>query len=133
MYLCICFFRFDLSTKKLFVNFHYHVLFFSFFCLAAVSSSCKYCKHSALMIIFWYIKIKYSWKLIISLLKYCTLHKTQFALQYIDHHIFLLWLILPGILVYFSDLLAVKNVNLVLWLKVHVAFNGLHILILSVM
>ena len=85
------------------------------------------------MIIFRYIEIKYSWKLIISLLKYCTLHKTQFALQYIDHHIFLLWLILPGILVYFSDLLAVKKVNLILWLQVQVAFDGLYILILSVM
>ena len=40
------------------------------------------------MIIFRYIKIKYSWKLIISLLKYCTLHKTHFSLQYIDNHIF---------------------------------------------
>ena len=92
IYVC-CFFRFDASTKKLFVSFHYHVLFFSFFmfffCLAAVSS-CKYCKHSAFMIIFRYIKIKYSWKLIISLLKYCTLHKTQFALQYIDNNIFVM-------------------------------------------
>ena len=29
-------------------------------------------------------------------------------------------------MVYFSDMLAVKYVNLILWLKVHVAFNDLH-------
>ena len=88
IYVC-CFFRFDASTKKLLVSFHYHVLFF---CLSFLSGCCvssgKYCKNSAFMIIFRFIEIKYSWKLIISLLKYCNLHKTQFALQYIDNHIF---------------------------------------------
>ena len=38
------------------------------------------------------------------------------------------------ILVYFSDFLAVKYVNLILWLKAYVTFNDLHILkIVSVM
>ena len=109
IYVC-CFLRFDASTKKLFVS------FITMFCFLVFLSGCcvisgKYCKHSAFMIIFRYIEIKYSWKLIISLLKYCILHKTQSALQYIDNHIFLSWLILPGILVYFSDLLAVKKFN----------------------
>ena len=64
------------------------VFYFLFFLSGCCVSSGKYCKHSAFMIIFRYIKIKYSWKLIISLLKYCTLHKIQFAPQYIDNHIF---------------------------------------------
>ena len=88
IYAC-CFFRFDTSTKKLFISCHYHVFFvFWGFCYLAVVSSCKNCKHSAFMIFFRYIEKKYSWKLIISLLKYCTLRKTQFALQCIDNHIF---------------------------------------------
>ena len=91
-------------------------------------SSGKYCKHSAFMIIFRYIEIKYSWKLIISLLKYCTLHKTLLARQYWQPYFCCgcsyqeYWFI-------FKIFWQWK----MLWLKAHIAFNGLHILILSVM
>ena len=51
------FFRFDASTKKLFANIQCLWLFLD-------------------------IHMKYNWKSIIGLLKYYTLHKTHFALQY---------------------------------------------------
>ena len=51
IYIC-CFFRFDVSTKKLFASFHYIP------CFALLSGCCvssaEYCQHSVFMIIFRY-------------------------------------------------------------------------------
>ena len=107
------FFRFDASPKELFL-------------LSCYGISGKYCKQYQYFWVFLDIQIKYSWKSIISLLKYCTLHKTHFALQPIDNHIF--FMTSPNRNTVFLDLLAVKYVNLTLWLKVYIASNNLHIL-----
>ena len=74
-----------------------------FFCLAAVEIQVGiYCKYSVLY--------------------------TRPTLHFSIHNHIFSWLFLPPILVYFSDLLAVKYVNLILWLKVYVACNDLNIL-----
>ena len=109
-------------------------IFTSLFCTHCIYICCfldlycsKYCKHS-LFWVFLYKQIKSSCKSSICFLKYCTLHTLHCS---IDNH-FLLWLLRNT--VYFSQLLAVKYVNLVLWVKVYVAFDYLDILkILSVM
>ena len=128
MYLHMLFFRFDARHKKLLVRFHSQVLFF--FCLAAMIFSVN----TANIQYFWVfldIQINYNWKSIISLLKYCTLQKTHFALQCWQPYFFMTTPTRNT--VYFSYFLAVKYVSLILWLKVYVAFNDLHILkILSV-
>ena len=54
--------------------FHYHVL------SGCCGISGKYCKYSVFLSIFRYPD-KYSWKWIISLLKYCTILKIHFTLQ----------------------------------------------------
>ena len=81
----VCFLsRFDASYRKLFVSF----ITMFYFCLAAVVIQVgKYWKYSVFIIIFRYSE-KYCWKSIISILKYCTLHKTNFVLQYWQTHFF---------------------------------------------
>ena len=53
----ICLFWFDASTKKLFVSFHYHVLFF---CLAAVVVQVNTVNNTQYLWLFLDIQIKYS-------------------------------------------------------------------------
>ena len=106
------FFRFDAGPKKLFL-------------LGCYGISGKYCKQYQYFWVFLDIQIKYSWKSIISLLKYCNLHKTYFVLQYWQPYFFHDFSYQEHD---FLDLLAVKNVNLTFWLKVYIAFNDLHIL-----
>ena len=74
------------------------------------------------------IQIKYSWKSINSLLKYCTLHKTCSTTVLTTIYFFYYCY-----QKYFSHLLTVKDVNLILGLKLYVALTDLRILkILSV-
>ena len=92
-------FRFDASPKKLFVSCHYDV---PFVCLVAMILMLN----TANIQYFWAfldIPIKYSWKLIISFLKYYTLHKTHFALQDWQPYFFS-WLLLPGLWFIFQRL-----------------------------
>ena len=75
LHLYMLFFRFDASPKKLLLHGCYGI-------------SGKYCKQYQYFWVFLDIQIKYSWKSIISLLKYCTLHKTHLALQYWQPYFF---------------------------------------------
>ena len=106
-YLYMLFFRFDASTKKLFASFDYQVLFFGMAAMAVqvIIANIQY------LWLFLDIQIKYSWKAIISLLKYCTLHETHFALQYWQPYFFHDYSYQAYF--YFSYLLAVKYVNFV--------------------
>ena len=86
------------------------------FCLATITANIQY---------FWLflnIQIKYCWKSLISFLKYnCTLHNIYFPLHY--------WQFFMTTssrnMVYFSELLTVKYVNLNLWLNVNLSFTDL--------
>ena len=99
-------FRFDASPKKLFVSCDYHALSVIWL---------KWCKDYVLLSAL-NIQIKYIWKSIISVRKYCTLNKITFHCI-IDNHTF--FLIIPTQnIVYFSDSLAVKYVNLIFLMKV---------------
>ena len=62
-----------------------HTVFFFFGCCC---SSGKYCKQIQYLWLFLDNQIKYSWNSIISLLKYCTLNKNHFALQYWQRRFF---------------------------------------------
>ena len=119
MYVCIYIYMlFFIYAKKLFVSCHYHYV-----CLAAM----VFKVNTANIQYFWLfldIQIKYSWNSKISLIKHCTLHKIHFAKQYCQTYFFMTTLIRN--MVYFSDLLAVKYVNLILRLKVYVRFNDFH-------
>ena len=121
IYIC-CFFRFDAIPRELFVSFYY---FFFFFCLAAMvfqvnTTSIQY---------FWIfsdIQLKYSRRSTISL------HNTYFALQYWQPYLFSNFSYQQYGL--FFRFFSSQYVNLILWEKVYVAFNDLHILkIVSVM
>ena len=82
-----------------------YCIFFGCYC-----SSGKFCKKIQYLWLFLENQIKYSWKSINSLLKYCTLNKDPLYTSVLTT-IFFLWLLLPGTLVYFSDFLAVKYVK----------------------
>ena len=110
LYLTMLFFRCKFQEARCKFSLPYFV-----FLSCCYGSLGKYCKIWYLWL-FLDIQIKYSWNIFSSLLKYCTLHKTQFGLQYWQLYFFS-WVLLPGILVYFSNLLTVKNVNLILWLN----------------
>ena len=116
LYLYILSFRFDASTKKLFGSFYCHVVFFVS-CLAdgvLVQVNTANIQYIWLFLDF---QIKYSWKSIISLLRYCIYFTKDPLCTSVLTTIFFLWLALPGMFVYLSGL-AVKYVNLILWLKV---------------
>ena len=68
-------FRFDANPKKPFL-------------LGCYGISGKYCKKCQYFWVFLDIQIKDSWKSIISLLKYCTLRKAHFELQYWQPYFF---------------------------------------------
>ena len=60
-----------------------YCIFFGCYC-----SSGKFCKKIQYLWLFLDNQIKYSWKSINSLLKYCTLNKTHFTLQYWQRYFF---------------------------------------------
>ena len=88
-----------------------HTVFFVFF--GCCCSSGKYCKQIQYLWLFLDNQIKYSWNSIISLLKYCTLNKNHFALQYWQRCFFVTTL--PGTLVYFSDINILKTLKTHSW------------------
>ena len=111
IYIC-CSFKSDASLKKLFLLGCYGILG-------------KYCKHYQYFWVYLDIQINYRWKLIISVLKYCTLYKTHLVLQYWQPYLFHDFSYNEYS---FLDLLASKYVDLTLLLKVYVTFNDLQIL-----
>ena len=109
IYIC-CFLDLMQGTRSsLYVFIAKFVCFF--FCLAAMIFSVN----TANIQYFWVfldIQINYNWKSIISLLKYCTLQKTHFALQCWQPYFFMTTPTRNT--VYFSSFLAVKYVSLIL-------------------
>lgn len=86
-------FRFDASTKKLFISCDYCILFacLSYKDLKQMLKILSYRSSN--------IQIKCIRKTSINLIKYSTLHETYFALKYNNR--FLLWLLLPGNIILF--------------------------------